>query len=129
MTILFQVRNNAMNTVLVADPGFVFKKMGGGGLRLLGLGGLKKLLLAALPILDIIKYVTPQKLIWYFFYSFTLLFFYHKREECIWHVIFNEFAHKLSILFSLVLSSQKFLSFHSDDLTNIINWNISFLSW
>lgn len=63
MTILFQVRNNAMNTVLVADPGFVLKKMGGGGLRLLGFGGFKKLLLAALPILDIIKYVTPQKLI------------------------------------------------------------------
>lgn len=67
----------------MTDPAFVRKK-GGGGLRLLGFGGFKKLLLAALPILDIIKICYPpkkKKLIWYFFNSFTLFYFFLSQKE------------------------------------------------
>lgn len=80
MTILFQVRSNAMYiSTGISGGSSVCQKKGGGGLRLLGFGGFKKLLLAALPILDIIKifYPPPKKIDLIFFQQFySFLFFF-----------------------------------------------------
>lgn len=81
MTILFQVRSNAMYiSTGISGGSSVCQKKGGGGLRLVGFGVFKKLLLAALPILDIIKMLPPpqkKKIDLIFFQQFySFLFFF-----------------------------------------------------
>lgn len=89
MTILFQVRSNAVYiSTGISGGSSVCQKKGGGGLRLVGFRGFKKLLLAVLPILDFIKYVTPppQKkkidlIFFQQFYSFLFNFFITKGRN------------------------------------------------
>lgn len=87
MTILFQVRSNAVYiSTGISGGSSVCQKKGGGGLRLLGFGGFKKLLLAALPILDIIKMLPPPKkkidlIFFQQFYSFLFNFFITKGRN------------------------------------------------